>query len=296
MRGLLVVLVAFSWLGSHHNTADAQGVRHLAKNNAQRAPRSQRKPKAAAKPKDVSPLCAVCEMVALGVYGIMSKRLKLTARAWENRLRDLCGNELGCDIFLSKKNAVVLGRTLQELAAAADGGRLPALPDLQAKLCFDITEACPSGRRGERKHQFQKVESPPLLPAVDVKVRFWSLLAVGKVHVYWFNPVRSRDTPLSGTLVPGGSFVQRSFSGHTFRLLGPGVQWDDKVNRLAVTLNEAHEQHFEVSCNQSWVPDMPAFIADPDAAAPAVVVNPEAVYNRRYVIEEVFSRGFRSEL
>jgi hypothetical protein len=99
-----------------------------------------------------------------------------------------------------------------------------------------------------------------------------------------------------------------SFSGHSFRLLGPGVQWTDKAARLDAVLSDSPEQHYEVSLNGSWVPDLPAFVADPDAEAllpddstevwmPSLVSNPDTVHNRRYVLLEVFPRrGFRSDL
>ena len=279
------------------------------KNNAQGGRRPQRKQEAAGKPaqREVAPHCVMCELVALGIHGLLTKRMGLTARAWENRLHDLCGDQLGCEVFLSRKNTAVLSRTLQELSSV-EGGRLPQVHELQATFCFDITGACPSGHRGEKRHAFLAVARPDPT-VVAVKVRLWSKLIVGKVHVYWLNPAErsTRDVALSGTLVPGGSLMQYSFSGHSFRLLGPGVQWTDKAARLDAVLSDSPEQHYEVSLNGSWVPDLPAFVADPDAEAllpddstevwmPLLVLNPDTVHNRRYVLLEVFPRGFRSDL
>ena len=286
--------------------ANAQGARRVAKKSPQGSKRSQRKPRTFEKPtpREVAPHCAVCESVAVSIHGILSRRMGLTSRAWENRLREACGDGLGCDIFLSRKNLAALSKALQELSSA-EGGQLPQVHVLQAMFCFDITGACPSGHRGERRHEFQAVDRPSS-DLISVKVRFWSQLPTGKVHVYWMNPERSRDMTLSGTVVPGGSLVQHSFSSHTFRLLGPGVQWTDKIARLDVVLSDRLEQHYEISLNESWVPDLPTFIADStaapnledsgDSSEVSLVANPDAIYNRRYVVQEVFPKGFRSDL
>jgi len=307
MRRIIVAAALLSsFIRPRCSLSDAQGARRVTKKSTQGSKRPQRKPKTVEKPlqREVAPHCAVCESVAVSIHGMLSRRMGLTSRAWENRLRKTCGDELGCEIFLSRKNIAALSKTLQELSSA-EGGQLPEVHELQAVFCFDITGACPSGRRGERKHEFHAGgrSSPDLVP---VKVRFWSQLPTGRVHVYWMNPERSRDRSLSGTIVPGGSLVQHSFSSHSFRLLGPGVQWTDKIARLDVALSDRPEQHYEISLNESWVPDLPTFIVDPNAAQTIEdaedktdslpVVNPNAIYNRRYVLQEVFPKGFRSEL
>jgi hypothetical protein len=249
--------------------------------------------------------CLACEdfgrKVAHANVRKQLKELPHTIEEWKSNVATMCDHD-GCGDWLTSYETDVIAAELKEIHEEGDDATEMDAYYYQALLCFDLTEACPTGQRGTTKHRFQ-----PVGKAADaVQVTFVSRLPKPHmVDVHWVDPNQE--------MTPGGNLARmehmealrrNSYRGHRFRFVRPKEEFQTKGPsggvRAEVTLSSELEQRYEIFLNSSFIEDMPDRLPDPSATqpddwdeaedgpwSPPTIPNPDSARNNLYWVKKL---------
>ena len=246
--------------------------------------------------------CLACEQLGRSMHSDLSKgKLKgASVSVWASHVQMKCTHE-GCADLLTKSNLNLLAAELKDMHDDAVDSKAEFMETafLQAFMCFELTEACPTGIRGTTLHKFQAVGEAQ----DEVSVTFYSRLPTGNnVEIYWVDPQQD-ETPggFIGELKPGGSLAQTSYSNHQFKFIRPREKYTAKHGvSVTIVIGPEPTQRFEIHLNKSFVEDIPLKIPDPHAVAPEewdeeedgawkppMVTNPARRGNNLYIVKKL---------
>ena len=261
--------------------------------------------KRAAPPPPTTAKCLACEdfgrkIAHAKVHGQL-KEVPHTIEEWKTYVTTLCDHD-GCSDWLTSYETDVIAAELKDIHEEGDGATEMEAYYYQALLCFDLTEACPTGQRGTTQHRFQ-----PVGKAADaVQVTFVSRLPKPHmVDVHWVDPNQE--------MTPGGNLARmehmealrrNSYRGHRFRFVRPKEEFQTKGPsggvRAEVTLSSELEQRYEIFLNSSFIEDMPDRLPDPSATqpddwdeaedgpwSPPTIPNPDSARNNLYWVKKL---------
>jgi hypothetical protein len=246
--------------------------------------------------------CQACEEFGRNILPPLRKETGVVRALdeWRQQVIAGCEPHPGCKQWLTDYNLGVVASELKDLADDGDTSAIPETHLFQALLCFELTEACPTGMRGTTMHRFQPVGAKQ----DEVEVVFYSKLQKNEnVDIFWVDPNLGDSKPGGkiGTLKPGGVLTRNSYRGHIFRLVRPKAKFNSKSGvAVDITLGHQNSQKYDIYLNESFVYDMETYVSDAEALLPEewneeedgkwlppVIKNPLSRENLLYIVNKV---------